>query len=86
MNRLSKKDDVPKSGITMSRSIVMFSPQGRFWFGISTQVPALEHNNEIIAESLDLIKYLDTHFEGPSLLPDVRFRWISSKQLVTLHI
>ncbi|RZC83848.1 hypothetical protein C5167_046637 [Papaver somniferum] len=34
------------------------------------QVPALEHNNEVIGESLDLIKYLDTNFEGPALLPN----------------
>ncbi|PON91521.1 S-crystallin [Trema orientale] len=34
------------------------------------KVPSLEHNNEVIGESLDLIKYLDSHFEGPSLLPD----------------
>ncbi|KAI3965051.1 hypothetical protein MKX01_013982, partial [Papaver californicum] len=33
------------------------------------KVPALEHNNEVIGESLDLIKYLDTNFEGPALLP-----------------
>ncbi|XP_024024733.1 glutathione S-transferase L3 isoform X3 [Morus notabilis] len=36
----------------------------------SNKVPALEHNNQVVAESLDLIKYLDTHFEGPSLSPD----------------
>lgn len=35
------------------------------------QVPALEHNNRVIGESLDLIKYIDTNFEGPSLTPDV---------------
>ncbi|KAL2895585.1 Protein IN2-1-like protein B [Bienertia sinuspersici] len=34
------------------------------------KVPALEHNNEIKGESLDLLKYLDTHFEGPKLFPD----------------
>ncbi|XP_077237058.1 protein IN2-1 homolog B-like [Tasmannia lanceolata] len=33
------------------------------------KVPALEHNNEIRGESLDLIKYIDNHFEGPALLP-----------------
>ncbi|KAK9748570.1 hypothetical protein RND81_02G067500 [Saponaria officinalis] len=34
------------------------------------KVPALEHNNEVKGESLDLLKYLDTHFEGPALFPD----------------
>ncbi|KAL2899340.1 Glutathione S-transferase L3 [Bienertia sinuspersici] len=34
------------------------------------KVPALEHNNKIIGESLDLIRYMDSHFEGPSLFPD----------------
>jgi len=32
----------------------------------------LEHNNEVKGESLDLIKYIDEHFEGPKLFPDVR--------------
>lgn len=36
------------------------------------QVPSLEHKNEVKGESLDLIKYIDTNFEGPSLLPAVR--------------
>jgi len=34
------------------------------------KVPSLEHNNEVKGESLDLIKYIDAHFEGPALLPD----------------
>ncbi|KAF8402794.1 hypothetical protein HHK36_010885 [Tetracentron sinense] len=34
------------------------------------KVPSLEHNNEVRGESLDLIKYVDSHFEGPPLLPD----------------
>ncbi|KAL9244032.1 hypothetical protein vseg_017849 [Gypsophila vaccaria] len=34
------------------------------------KVPALEHNNEVKGESLDLLKYLDTHFEGPALFPN----------------
>ncbi|KAI3473240.1 hypothetical protein Pfo_030532 [Paulownia fortunei] len=34
------------------------------------KVPALEHNGKVIGESLDLIKYVDANFEGPSLLPD----------------
>ncbi|KAG9134530.1 hypothetical protein Leryth_000867 [Lithospermum erythrorhizon] len=34
------------------------------------KVPALEHNGKVTAESLDLVKYIDINFEGPSLLPD----------------
>ncbi|CAA2962944.1 glutathione S-transferase L3-like [Olea europaea subsp. europaea] len=34
------------------------------------KVPSLEHNGKVIGESLDLIKYLDSNFEGPALLPD----------------
>ncbi|KAL3326791.1 hypothetical protein AABB24_037476 [Solanum stoloniferum] len=34
------------------------------------KVPSLEHNNKVIGESLDLVKYIDSNFEGPSLLPD----------------
>jgi glutathione S-transferase len=33
------------------------------------KVPALEHNNEVRGESLDIIKYIDEHFDGPSLYP-----------------
>jgi glutathione S-transferase len=33
-------------------------------------VPSLEHNGKIMGESLDLIKYIDSHFEGPALLPE----------------
>ncbi|KNA04929.1 hypothetical protein SOVF_195110 [Spinacia oleracea] len=33
------------------------------------KVPSLEHNNEVRGESLDLIKFIDSHFEGPSLFP-----------------
>ncbi|OAY41062.1 glutathione S-transferase L3 isoform X1 [Manihot esculenta] len=44
------------------------------WYGEKVysvnKVPALEHNGKIIGESLDLIKYIDSNFEGPSLLPD----------------
>ena len=35
-------------------------------------MPSLEHNNQVKGESLDLVKYIDSNFEGPSLLPDVR--------------
>ncbi|XP_023637420.1 glutathione S-transferase L1 [Capsella rubella] len=34
------------------------------------KVPALEHNGKIIGESLDLIKYVDSNFDGPSLYPE----------------
>ncbi|KAE8721877.1 Protein IN2-1-like protein B [Hibiscus syriacus] len=33
-------------------------------------VPSLEHNGKVIGESLDLIKYVDSNFEGPSLSPN----------------
>ncbi|CAL5388067.1 unnamed protein product [Camellia sinensis] len=36
----------------------------------SLLVPSLEHNNKVIGESLDLLKYIDSNFEGPSLLPN----------------
>ncbi|XP_066384434.1 protein IN2-1 homolog B-like isoform X2 [Miscanthus floridulus] len=32
------------------------------------QVPSLEHNNNIMGESLDLIKYIDSNFDGPKLV------------------
>eukprot|EP01018_Ginkgo_biloba_P020951 Gb_12084 [translate_table: standard] len=31
------------------------------------KVPALEHNGKVTGESLDLLEYLDNHFEGPKL-------------------
>ncbi|KAJ4704805.1 Glutathione S-transferase [Melia azedarach] len=34
------------------------------------KVPALQHNGKVIGESLDLIKYVESNFEGPSLFPD----------------
>ncbi|RWW08783.1 hypothetical protein GW17_00027761, partial [Ensete ventricosum] len=37
----------------------------------ANKVPSLEHNNEVRGESLDLVKYIDSHFEGPALMPDV---------------
>lgn len=38
---------------------------------LCVQVPSLEHNNKVIGESLDIIKYIDANFKGPSLFPDV---------------
>uniref|UniRef100_A0A1J3HTK5 glutathione transferase n=1 Tax=Noccaea caerulescens TaxID=107243 RepID=A0A1J3HTK5_NOCCA len=34
------------------------------------KVPALEHNGKVIGESIDLIKYVDSNFDGPSLYPE----------------
>ncbi|CAN1304518.1 Glutathione S-transferase L3 [Linum perenne] len=34
-----------------------------------SNVPSLEHDGKIMGESLDIIKYIDSNFEGPSLLP-----------------
>uniref|UniRef100_A0ACD5YQ68 Uncharacterized protein n=1 Tax=Avena sativa TaxID=4498 RepID=A0ACD5YQ68_AVESA len=33
-------------------------------------IPCLEHENRVIGESLDVIKYMDSDFEGPRLFPD----------------
>ncbi|VAH89610.1 protein IN2-1 isoform X1 [Triticum aestivum] len=32
-------------------------------------VPSLEHDGKVTGESLDLIKYIDSNFHGPALLP-----------------
>ncbi|KAK7337011.1 hypothetical protein VNO77_17568 [Canavalia gladiata] len=34
------------------------------------KVPSFEHDGKVLAESIDLIKYIDTNFEGPSLFPN----------------
>ncbi|KAJ4813685.1 Glutathione S-transferase [Rhynchospora pubera] len=34
------------------------------------RVPSLEHNNQVKGGSLNLIKFINTHFGGPTLLPD----------------
>jgi len=36
----------------------------------ANKVPALEHNGKVIGESIDLIKYVDNNFDGPSLYPE----------------
>ncbi|KAJ9554944.1 hypothetical protein OSB04_009558 [Centaurea solstitialis] len=33
------------------------------------KVPSLEDDNKIIVDSIDMVKYIDSHFEGPALLP-----------------
>ncbi|KQK22240.1 hypothetical protein BRADI_1g66020v3 [Brachypodium distachyon] len=51
-----------------SESICRTSQPGtrrRFTHG----VPSLEHDGKVTGESLDLIKYIDSNFEGPALLP-----------------
>lgn len=47
------------------------------------KVPALEHDNKIIGESLDLVRYLDAHFEGPALLPDDPAKREFAEELLT---
>ncbi|KAM3736899.1 hypothetical protein ACB098_09G016700 [Castanea mollissima] len=47
------------------------------------KVPSLEHSGEVIGESLVLIKYLDSHFEGPSLLPDDPAKTEFADELIT---
>ncbi|GAV84198.1 GST_C_2 domain-containing protein/GST_N_3 domain-containing protein [Cephalotus follicularis] len=34
------------------------------------KVPSLEHNRRVIGESIDLIQYVDSNFEGPPLFPN----------------
>ncbi|KAL5082429.1 hypothetical protein RYX36_010850 [Vicia faba] len=34
------------------------------------KVPSLEHNGEVLGESLDLVKYVDANFEGTPLSPN----------------
>ncbi|RCV45340.1 hypothetical protein SETIT_9G446200v2 [Setaria italica] len=46
-------------------------------------VPSLEHNNEIRAESLDLIKYIDSNFGGPALLPQDPAKRQFADELIT---
>ena len=38
----------------------------------------MEHNGKVLGESLDLVKYIDDNFEGPSLVPSVRTEYSSS--------
>ncbi|XP_025796090.1 protein IN2-1 homolog B-like isoform X3 [Panicum hallii] len=46
------------------------------------QVPAMEHNKKIIGESLDLIRYIDSNFDGPKLITNMR----SSKQRFAVEL
>ncbi|XP_016445314.1 glutathione S-transferase L3 isoform X1 [Nicotiana tabacum] len=47
------------------------------------KVPSLEHDNKVIGESLDLINYVDSNFEGPSLLPDDPEKQKYAEELIT---
>ncbi|KAJ7977033.1 Glutathione S-transferase [Quillaja saponaria] len=47
------------------------------------KVPALEHNGKVLGESLDLIKYIDANFEGPSLFPTDPAKKEYGEQLLT---
>ncbi|CAD5325859.1 unnamed protein product [Arabidopsis thaliana] len=49
----------------------------------ANKVPALEHNNRVLGESLDLIKYIDTNFEGPSLTPDGLEKQVVADELLS---
>ncbi|KAG9450236.1 hypothetical protein H6P81_010201 [Aristolochia fimbriata] len=33
------------------------------------KVPAIEHDNKVIGDSLDVVKYIDANFDGPKLIP-----------------
>ena len=46
-------------------------------------MPSLEHNGKVIGESLDLIKYIDANFEGPSLVPTDPAKKEFGEQLVS---
>ncbi|KAL8145750.1 hypothetical protein AgCh_003773 [Apium graveolens] len=48
----------------------------------ANKVPALEHNNEVKGESLDLIRYIDNNFEGPALFPDDPVKKVSAEELL----
>ncbi|EPS61342.1 hypothetical protein M569_13455, partial [Genlisea aurea] len=47
------------------------------------KVPSLEHNNQVKGESLDLIRYVDENFEGPSLLPDDPEKKLFAEELLS---
>ncbi|KAI7752695.1 hypothetical protein M8C21_029228 [Ambrosia artemisiifolia] len=49
----------------------------------ANKVPALEHNNEVKGESLDLIKYINTNFEGPSLYPEDTIKQEFGEELIS---
>jgi glutathione S-transferase len=47
------------------------------------KVPSLEHKGKVLGESLDLIKYIDANFEGPSLVPNDPAKKEFGEQLIS---
>ncbi|XP_010253425.1 PREDICTED: glutathione S-transferase L3-like [Nelumbo nucifera] len=47
------------------------------------KVPSLEHNNEVRGESLDLIKYIDSHFGGPPLFTNDPAKKVFAEELLS---
>ncbi|KAL2345014.1 hypothetical protein Fmac_006299 [Flemingia macrophylla] len=47
------------------------------------KVPALEHNGKVVGESLDLIKYVDENFDGPSVIPSDPAKKEFGEQLIS---
>ncbi|KAF7147423.1 hypothetical protein RHSIM_Rhsim03G0238500 [Rhododendron simsii] len=65
---------LPETGLQGKIKLVPIDLQNRpTWYKEKVyppnKVPSLEHNNEVKGESLDLLKYIDSSFEGPSLFP-----------------
>ncbi|GAQ79876.1 glutathione transferase [Klebsormidium nitens] len=46
------------------------------------KVPSIEHNGKVTGESLDVLKYLDTHFDGPKLEPASKEDRVTVQKLV----
>ncbi|KAF7818562.1 putative protein phosphatase 2C 38 [Senna tora] len=55
------------------------------WFvsGGKREVPSLEHNGKVVGESLDVIKYIDANFQGPSLFPSEPDKRDFGEQLIS---
>ncbi|KAI4349226.1 hypothetical protein L6164_009843 [Bauhinia variegata] len=49
----------------------------------TNKVPSLEHNGKVLGESLDLIKYVDSNFQGPSLFPTDSAKKEFGEQLIS---
>ncbi|XP_028776001.1 glutathione S-transferase L3-like [Neltuma alba] len=57
------------------------------WWGLKVypenKVPSLEHNGKLLGAGLDLIKYVDSNFEGPSLFPSDPVKSDYREQLIS---